>query len=280
MPHSSRSTSARQIPNYANILLEDAHPDDRPAYMHLGYWEHPESRPLTHGVYQAQRELADLVINSASINDGDTVLDVGCGFGGLLQLLNSRRSELYLLGIDLSETQLDVCQALRPSIGNFYSWIYGDAVALPFSNLSIDAILTIEAAMHFTSRMDFFIEARRVLREGGTLTMIDILFDDVSAKRDGQSAIAIRESLEVDFYPLPEFGVGVLDLITDAAKSGFTCYMQRDLTANVCPTFTPDAYDEFPPGMMKLGARSAIGHFVELLSTGILKVYLIGLSAD
>lgn len=280
MSHSSPPKTTHQIPNYARILVEDAHPDVRPSHMHLGYWEHPESRPLSYGVYQAQRELAELVIKSASIDDGDTVLDVGCGFGGLLQMLDSRRSEVHLMGVDLSDTQLDVCRALRPSQGNHFSWIYSDAVELPLSDMSIDAIITIEAAMHFTSRREFFIEARRVLREGGTLTMVDLLLDGTSNKRGDQSTIAIRESLEEDFYPLPEFGSGVNDVMADALRSGFICQSQRDITANTCPTFVPDAYDEFPPGMMKLGARLTISRFVELLKAGILRVYLISFSVN
>jgi SAM-dependent methyltransferase len=49
-----------------------------------------------------------------------------------------------------------------------------DATSLPIRDDSMDGIISVEAAFHFSSRARFFDESLRVLRPGGVLTMSDI----------------------------------------------------------------------------------------------------------
>ena len=72
-----------------------------------------------------------------------------------------------LVATDLNEAMLAVAQAqgtTRP-----VTWRQADAMALPFDDVSFDAVVCQFGAMFFPNRAHAFAEARRVLRPGGTL---------------------------------------------------------------------------------------------------------------
>lgn len=71
-----------------------------------------------------------------------------------------------------------------------------DATKLAFEDSSIDNMLCIEAAFHFSTRSRFFEEAHRVLRPSGRLVMLDVLLDyDSLYKLDSENKnLAPREN--------------------------------------------------------------------------------------
>lgn len=264
------------FPRYVQMLREDANPERRPSFMHLGHWDEPDARPLAYGVYRAQRVLADLIIDMAAVEDGNTVLDVGCGFGGLSQVLNERFSKVHAIGVDLDRTQLHVCSSLASRLDNHLSWLYADAIALPLRRNSLDAVISIESAMHFQSRESFFREATRVLRSRGRVVMVDLLLDLDEAQSRGYELSHIQRVLDQDFEPLPQLSCELDDLLDAARDSGLRCINITNASANTLPTYSPYAYvDEAPPGMMVLGSQESIGLFVEMHEIGVLNVYYL-----
>ena len=272
MPH---ERSGPPLPQYVQMLREDAHPEVRASFMHVGYWSKPNQRPLAYGVYLAQRRLAEYVIETAGIRNGYTVLDIGCGFGGISQLIDEQYTSVRAIGLDIHTMQLHVCSSLSPRPGNRLLWTYGDAVSMPFKDGTADAIISVEAAMHFRSREAFFAETARLLRPNGRLAMVDILLDVDAARSRGLTVSSILDILAPDFTPLPELDTELADLLACASRSGLRCVEAIDITENTLPTYSPDAYDEFPPGMMTLGSQNSIQLFVDLHRAHIINMHLL-----
>jgi SAM-dependent methyltransferase len=136
-------------------------------FFNVGYW--PEG---THTQLDACRRLVDTLLAAMPCMAGH-VLDVACGNGGTVRYLLDRYSAVRVVGINISPTQTAESRQ-RASEAMFLRM---DATALGFRASSFDAVLCIEAAFHFRTRLRFFHEAYRVLKPDGYLLLSDMLYD-------------------------------------------------------------------------------------------------------
>lgn len=145
--------------------------------VHWGYWENPEVADGTLADYIAAMERMNCVLFEAGkVADGQTLLDVGCGFGGTIRQIDARHSDMNLTGLNIDPRQLAIAEAeSRPAVGNEISWVEADACALPFEDNSFDRVLAVECIFHFPSRERFLAEAARVLKPGGYLAVSDFV---------------------------------------------------------------------------------------------------------
>jgi len=88
---------------------------------------------------QRLRKAAQLLNCQAS----DTILDVGCGAGNILELLLGRK----IVGLDLSDTLLEMAQK-RIAGKNGYELIKADAEKIPFPEGTFDRIICSEVLEH------------------------------------------------------------------------------------------------------------------------------------
>jgi len=111
------------------------------------------------------RRLAPLFVAFAGVQDGDRVLDVGCGTGSLAEAVAAvtRRSEI--VGIDPSAPFIEYASSrMRNSRITFE---VGSALAIPYSDTSFDRCLSLLVLHQVPNVPKALSEMRRVVREGG-----------------------------------------------------------------------------------------------------------------
>lgn len=101
------------------------------------------------------------------------LLDVGCGLGGTTEYLARHFPVDGVHGINVSDYQIEQCRARLPR-AHFQVMA---AEQLHFPDATFDAVVSVEAALHFKGRREFLNEARRVLKPGGEIVVADMVFE-------------------------------------------------------------------------------------------------------
>ena len=113
----------------------------------------------------------NLMIESVELDDGCSVLDVGCGTGALLKRMAAQK-HIIGYGIDAEAKMVDVAQRKCPSMDIRQSRSEG----MPFDDQTFDAVTACMAYHHFDDKKGFALEAARVLKPGGALYIADPRF--------------------------------------------------------------------------------------------------------
>ena len=117
----------------------------------------------------ALKRRAKNIIEGLDLKDGDKVLEVGCGNGYYLSLLNRLGIKLKLTGIDNVQLALD--DAKRFIADKKVKLIYADAARLPFLSSTFDKIVMSEVVEHVNDERAVLKEAYRVLKPGGVFIL-------------------------------------------------------------------------------------------------------------
>jgi ubiquinone/menaquinone biosynthesis C-methylase UbiE len=201
-------------------------------HVHWGYWQHPKSASLTtEDFQQAAENLSEQVCLAAHLANGLQVLDVGCGFGGTVALINERYCDMQLVGLNIDERQLARARAtITPQATNTIEFQQGNACALPFADNSFDVIVAVECIFHFPSREQFFKEAYRVLKPQGYLALSDFL-------PSAALAPVAKMNWFGHFYGYCNLDYRSKDYRQLAQNTGFKTLIERDITKNTLPTY-------------------------------------------
>lgn len=206
--------------------------------LHWGFHDDPRARIATAEAFaRAGDAMSARVIAAAGLDDGSTVLDAGCGFGGTLRELNAQNLDLKLTGLNIDPRQIRRARtqaAAHSESAIFYS--QGDAVQMPFAEESFDAVLALELTCHLHDRAPFFAEARRVLRPGGRLVIAD--YAVAGPMKPLASAVDFcLGSLFTRIYGRLNCKFTLNDYRRLAETHGFEVEKAEDLTRNTLPNF-------------------------------------------
>lgn len=144
-------------------------------HVHFGYWPEPSRVQITQDGYSiAANYLSQKICSFALIGNNQTVLDVGCGFGGTISQLDQAYSKMNLTGLDIDHRQLEQAKCnVISSNNNQIDFVKGSAYSLPFKAQHFDQLLAIDVMFHLANKQAFFEEASRVLKTEGSLTLSD-----------------------------------------------------------------------------------------------------------
>src|SRR3989344_3918883 len=120
-------------------------------------------------------DLYDLISRNILMNinmERDQVLDVACGYGGLMKGLQKYRKNLHLTGIDLAKSMIKVGK--KYIANNKIRFALMSADKINFSNESFDYVLCKDSFHHFKNPVKVLKEMFKVLKKGGYIYAIDL----------------------------------------------------------------------------------------------------------
>ena len=118
----------------------------------------------------------DRVIEGLSLK-GKTILDIGCGSGGIALHLLERHGAAHATGFDIERPVIEAAtkRAAARGLSDRASFVQAPPGPLPFADASFDVIFSKDALLHVPDKDALFADIFRVLKPGGVFAASDWL---------------------------------------------------------------------------------------------------------
>jgi SAM-dependent methyltransferase len=138
------------------------------AYVHGYQWNENER------LQNQARTLTDLLHFDTLYPAGHTVLEAGCGVGAQTVTLAARSPAARFTSIDISAQSIDAAQQKACAAGlTNVTFLQADIFSLPFERESFDHIFVCFVLEHLGQPMEALTRLKRLLKPGGTITVIE-----------------------------------------------------------------------------------------------------------
>lgn len=112
-------------------------------------------------------------LDLADIQDGWTMLDIGCGGGATLQRLLKRSKDSKVYGLDISEESVAKAKKVNADVLDKQAFIcQGSAESLPYENEHFDLVTAVETVYFWQNMPQCTQEVKRVLKHGGKFVIM------------------------------------------------------------------------------------------------------------
>jgi tocopherol O-methyltransferase len=133
-------------------------------HVHHGLWRTGRESPT-----EAVEQLIDLVAAEASLRSGDTVCDIGSGYGATARYLASKLG-VKVTALTIVPAQYEFARATNPTSDN-PRYLLRDWLDNGLPDAAFDTAYAIESTEHMDDKARTFAEALRVLRPAGRLVV-------------------------------------------------------------------------------------------------------------
>jgi SAM-dependent methyltransferase len=115
------------------------------------------------------------------VQDGWTMLDVGCGGGFTIRRLLKQSKDAQVYGIDISEESVAKAKKVNAEVLDKQVFItQGSAEKLPYEDKKFDLVTAVETVYFWPNLPDCLQEVRRVLKPGGKFAILVEVVDSDS----------------------------------------------------------------------------------------------------
>jgi SAM-dependent methyltransferase len=217
------------------------------------------------------REATASFAEQAGFEAGQHLLDIGCGIGGPSRFFAAERG-CRVTGIDLTEDYVRTAEGLSRRVGlsGKVSYRQASAIALPFEAGTFDGAYMIHVGMNIEDKAALFTGVRRVLKQGGTFALFEVM-----RAREGELAYPVpwAASRETSFlassadYRSALEGAG-FEVVRERDRSGFAGRFFAEVMAR-----TAEAGGPPPLGthiLMKDNAAQKLANVVRNLEDGLI----------
>lgn len=136
---------------------------------------------------------AAVVVQRASLQPGDRVLDLGCGTGNAAILAS--RTGATVLGVDPAARLLQVAQDRATAEGLEINFAPGDAASIPMAEENVEVILSVFALIFAPDPRAAAAEASRVLASSGRIVLSAWLPMGTIFEMNSVAADTVRKAL-------------------------------------------------------------------------------------
>jgi ubiquinone/menaquinone biosynthesis C-methylase UbiE len=175
---------------------------------------------------------------------GERLLDLATGVGAMGVRLQRDFPGTWVVGVDLSATQLGAARANHPGL----PLLRGDATRLPFADATFDRVHASWLLEHVPDPLAVLREVRRVLKPGGTCHFIEVnnaTFSVTPAFPEVAQVMAALNAAQVAAGGDPFVGQRLHELFAAAGFSRFTVTPNLLHGTQGDPKFLASFIDEF-----------------------------------
>lgn len=116
-----------------------------------------------------------------NVQDGWTMLDVGCGGGFTIRRLLKRSQDAQVYGIDISEESVAKAKKVNAEVLDKQVFVtLGSAEKLPYEDGKFDLVTAVETVYFWPNLPNCLQEVRRVLKSGGKFAILVEVVDSDS----------------------------------------------------------------------------------------------------
>src|SRR6266567_8389602 len=139
--------------------------------IHFGYWDEH-----THSHAESLLNMNRVLASHLGIRSGQRILDAGCGVGGSAIWL-AKTYDVEVVGITPVASQVARAHryAQEQGVADLVSFEQQDYTHTAFSDASFDVVWAMESLCHAPEKRLVLAEARRLLRPGGRLGIVEYL---------------------------------------------------------------------------------------------------------
>ncbi len=182
---------ARRRFGYRHATVQYANSESE--YLTLGPLQ---TRTDTHRRYSERPDdVEQAVLDAIALEGGESLLDVGCGTGSLLERLVREGHAGRLVGLDTSPAAIAAVRSL-----DGVQPVLADAVSLPFASGEFDVVCARHMLYHVSDPTQAVREAYRVLAPGGRFAAVVNFRDALPETVDLLRTVVTRHGIDADAW--------------------------------------------------------------------------------